>query len=133
MCLSRWKSCLLLVVSDSFIMWFGFSQSKPFPGIEINNPFFSKETISCDTSGNWINRDACFCTYLQKASMVTEASRTYISLEVVIWRCSIKKLLLEISQNSLENTCARVSLLIKLQDSGLQLYWKRESGTGVFL
>ena len=29
--------------------------------------------------------------------------------------------------------CARVSFLIKLQVSGLQLYWKRGSGTGIFL
>ena len=40
-------------------------------------------------------------------------------------RCSVKKVFLEISQNSQENTCARVSFLIKLQASG--------SGTGVFL
>ena len=33
-----------------------------------------------------------------------------------------KKVLLQISQNSQENTCARVSFLIKLQASGLQLY-----------
>ena len=38
--------------------------------------------------------------------------------------------MLEISQNWQENTCARVSLLIKLQ-AGLQLYLKRDSGTGV--
>ena len=30
-------------------------------------------------------------------------------------RCSKKKVFLKISQNSLENTCARVSFLIKLQ------------------
>ena len=30
-------------------------------------------------------------------------------------RCSVKKLFLEISQNSQGNTCARVSFLIKLQ------------------
>ena len=42
-----------------------------------------------------------------------------------------KKVFLEISQNSKENTCARVSFLIKLQ--ALQLYQKRDSGTGVFL
>ena len=30
-------------------------------------------------------------------------------------RCSMEKVLLEISQNSQENTCARVSFLIKLQ------------------
>ena len=39
---------------------------------------------------------------------------------------------LEISQNLQENTCARVSFLIKFQTWGLQLYWK-VSGTGVFL
>ena len=36
-------------------------------------------------------------------------------LEVVVQRCSVKKVFLEISQNSQENTCARVSFLIKLQ------------------
>ena len=35
--------------------------------------------------------------------------------EEVAWRCSIKNVFLELSQNSQENTCARVSLLIKLQ------------------
>ena len=42
-------------------------------------------------------------------------------------------LFLEISQNSQENTCTRVSFSIKLQSSGLQFYWKRDPGTGVFL
>ena len=45
---------------------------------------------------------------------------------------SIKKVLLDISQNSQENTCARVSFLIKLQASGCNLL-KRDPGTGVFL
>ena len=40
---------------------------------------------------------------------------------------------LEISQKSLESTCARATFLIRFQASGLQLYLKRESGTGVFL
>ena len=35
-------------------------------------------------------------------------------------RCSLKKVFLEISQNSQENTCARVSFLMKLQASGQQ-------------
>ena len=35
--------------------------------------------------------------------------------EAVTRRCSLKKVFLEISQNSLENTYARVSFLIKLQ------------------
>ena len=53
--------------------------------------------------------------------------------ETVAKSCSVKKVFLEVSQNSQENTCARVSFLIKLQASGLQLYQKRDSGTGVFL
>ena len=35
--------------------------------------------------------------------------------EAVVQSCYIKKVFLEISQNSHENTCARVSFLIKLQ------------------
>ena len=42
--------------------------------------------------------------------------------EAVVRRCSVKKVFSEISQNSRENTCARVSFLIKLQVRGLQLY-----------
>ena len=37
----------------------------------------------------------------------------------------MKKVLLEISQNSQESTCARASFLIKLQTSDLQLYLKK--------
>ena len=44
--------------------------------------------------------------------------------EVVVQRCSVKKVFLEISQNSQENTCARASFLIELQASVLKLYWK---------
>ena len=41
--------------------------------------------------------------------------------EAVVWRRSLKKVYSKISQNSIENTCARVSFL-KLQSWGLQLY-----------
>ena len=37
------------------------------------------------------------------------------SAEAVVWRCSVKKVFLEISQNSQKNTCAKVFYLIKLQ------------------
>ena len=43
-------------------------------------------------------------------------------LEVVVLRGSVKKVFLEMSQNSQENTSARASFLLKLQASGLQLY-----------
>ena len=42
--------------------------------------------------------------------------------EAVVLRCSVKKVFLEISQNSQENTYAGVSSLITLQASGLQPY-----------
>ena len=40
------------------------------------------------------------------------------SIETVTQIHSVKKVFLEISQNSLGNTCARVSILIKLQGWG---------------
>ena len=42
-------------------------------------------------------------------------------LEAVVHRCSVKNMFLEISQNSKENSCARVSFLIKLQPKGCNL------------
>ena len=56
--------------------------------------------------------------------------RVPLTLEVVVQRCSVKKVFLKISQNSQESTCTRVSFLIKLQARGLQLYLERDSGTG---
>ena len=43
---------------------------------------------------------------------------TFETIEAVVQRCSVKKMFLEISQNSQENLCSRVSFLIKLQASG---------------
>ena len=42
--------------------------------------------------------------------------------------CSVKKVFLEISQNSQENTCARVFFLIKLQVSEEHLFLQNTSG-----
>ena len=44
-------------------------------------------------------------------------------IEAVVLTCSVKKVLLEISQNSQKNTCARVSFLIKLQAWGLNTFF----------
>ena len=51
--------------------------------------------------------------------MLRKASKG--ATEAVVQRCSMKKVFLEFSQNSQENSRARVSFLIKLQASGLQL------------
>ena len=51
--------------------------------------------------------------------------------EAVVQGCSVKKLFLEISQNSQENTCAIDSFLIKLQASAQQ-FIKKESLAQLF-
>ena len=51
--------------------------------------------------------------------------------EAVVRRCSVKKVFLEISQNSQENTCARDFLLIKLQAKACN-FIKKESLAQVF-
>ena len=43
--------------------------------------------------------------------------RVILFTEAVARRCSVKKVLLKILQNSQKNTCARVSFLMKLQTS----------------
>ena len=43
-----------------------------------------------------------------------------------------KNVFLEISQNSRENSWARVSFFNKVADFNLQLYYKRDPGTGGF-
>ena len=50
----------------------------------------------------------------------------FMKTEAVARRCSVKKVFLEISQNSQEDTCARVSFLIKFS-SACNTYYKNES------
>ena len=46
-------------------------------------------------------------------------------VKAVVQTCFVRKMFLEISQNSLENTCARVSFLINFQASACNLLKKR--------
>ena len=55
----------------------------------------------------------------------------FLFSEAVAQRCSVKKLFLEISRNSQENTSARVSFLIKLLKKRLY-FIKKETLTQVF-
>ena len=48
---------------------------------------------------------------------------TMLHAEAVVQSCSVKKVFLEISQNSQENTCARISFLIKLQASAINTFF----------
>ena len=60
------------------------------------------------------------CNRYQANQMNTLA--TVKNVEAVAQRRSVKNVFLVIPQNSRESTCTRVSILIKLQGSGLQLY-----------
>ena len=71
------------------------------------------------------------CSY-KIAFQNAEAAVPKCSSEAVVTqRCSVKKLFREISQNSQENTCARVSLLIKLQ-AKVSNFFKKETLAKVF-
>ena len=56
----------------------------------------------------------------------------FLNTEAVAQRCSVKKVFLENSQNSQENTCARVSFLIKLQASACN-FIKKETQPATLL
>ena len=47
--------------------------------------------------------------------------------EAITQRCCVKMVNLGILQNSQESAYGRVSFLIKLQASGLKIYWKRDT------
>ena len=65
----------------------------------------------------------CITEIFSMSGLSDEASYFLSPLpEAVVQRCFVKTVFLEISQNSQENTYARVSFSIKLQASGLQLY-----------
>ena len=69
-----------------------------------------------------INLNVIITFMLQLFNNNRETLAKHVHAEAVVQRCSVKKVFLEISQNSQENTCTRVSFSIKLQSSGLQFY-----------
>ena len=66
-------------------------------------------------------QNAMTCSYHSKVTSTQNKGVSFFSclghgvqLEAAIQRCSVEEVFLEILQNSQENTCARVSFLIKL-------------------
>ena len=100
---SSWRTCLLIInfeqVRKPFLVWNIIS-------------LFSYQWLTA-LSIRVILRVTVYYYYV-----------TYTS-EAVVRRCSVENVFLEISQNSLENTCARVSFLNKV--AGL-LFLKNTSG-----
>ena len=70
-----------------------------------------------------MSQHAAYChwkSWQSLGSLNYKKDQKYKYLEAVIQRCSVKKVLSEISENSQENTCARASFLVKLQAWGLR-------------
>ena len=70
-----------------------------------------------------MSQHAAYChwqSWQSLGSLNYKKGQKYKYLEAVIQRCSVKKVLSEISENSQENTCARASFLVKLQAWGLR-------------
>ena len=69
------------------------------------------------------------CSY-KTVSKNTEAAAGKCFLEAFAQRCSVRKVLLEISQNSQEKTCAKDSLLLKLEAKVDNFIWKETLAQG---
>ena len=95
--------------------------------------FYVSFSVCLNKSSNEHSRKMSF-VFQKLSSSCIVCGRDSVALLERIWRaffeisksshrrCSMIKGSLEISQNSQENTCARVPFLIKLQASSLQLY-----------
>ena len=67
-----------------------------------------------DPSSSWMYK-LSIAIVKQESLKLVIYNRGFLIEKAVAQMCSVKKVLLEISQNSHENTCARVFFLIKLQ------------------
>ena len=78
-----------------------------------------------------------FSLYCTGNEIVFNTSTVYAKIQIRVnnvsshWSCSIKDVSLAISQNLLENTCIKVSFLIKLQASACN-FIEKETLTQVF-
>ena len=68
-------------------------------------------------------------TLLMKSLITFPSEKWFDVSEAVAYRCSVERVFLEISQNSHENACARVSFLIKLQKRLWHRYFHEQKKT----
>ena len=91
-----------------------FSQTDLLIRSSCNNIYFQK-VISHSLSLHSVNVSVSTAQFTEHERNLLMKTEIYFEIEAVAQTCSVKKVFLEISQNSQENTCARVSFLIKLQ------------------
>ena len=112
----KWKSSEL---NTKFYLYLNFYQW---------STYFTLSALNLNTAKISIFQPIYWCGHFVERTVSAEfRAVTDAATRGVLW----KKVFLEISQNSQENTCARVSFLIKLQGSGLQLF-KKETLAQVF-
>ena len=90
--------------------------------------------MTYSSSSTFFTRTFLFLSYLTMPRILNNQiyiSQTLHYTEAVARKCSIKKVFLEILQNSQENTSARVSFLIKLQAESCN-FIKKETLVQVF-
>ena len=94
-CCHNRKGTLSVVINSKYIIVRARETQKSFSGaVRDSNPFPSVENLHFPAMANYL-------LFIKKT-------------EAVVWRCSVKKVFLKISQNSREKTYSRVSFLIKL-------------------
>ena len=97
----------------------------------------SKQWVSQRTLDNFVDIYYCKYTRIQETfnAILCNWKKILfifqITTEVVVRRCSVKKVFLKILQNSQEKTCGRVSFLIKLQASAC-IFIKKEALAQLF-
>ena len=57
---------------------------------------------------NGNNKIVLYYVFIVNSEHILHLVLVFLLLEAVVQRCSVKKVFLEMSQNSQENTCARV-------------------------
>ena len=137
--ISKFSEILILVCRKIFSAFYPilhetFSNSYGFPLMQEFNPFYPHLVLYdrkiflfnldwFEQLFNFVSSKVPFaklrceeCSY-KTAFKNTEAAIPKCSSEAVTQRCSVEKVFLDILQNSQENNCTIVSLLIKLQAS----------------
>ena len=85
-----------------------------------------KARVVCHRANVDLFRISMIWQTVKQRSLSLEGSTRPMPVAIVRW-CSVKKVFLEISQNWQENTCARVSFLIKLQGLGFNSLFLTEA------
>ena len=114
-----WKSSFSWAINCEFHTHGGLTWRRSKLDISLlqKGQTMSKEIIpDLDLPGGlWLLKNFQLQMVLCYPVMIRWCLLFFFSSEALVWRCSVKKVFLTISQNSQENTYAGVTFLLKLQ------------------